>query len=33
VLSQLVRQGDLKTEVLEEAIAKYRLNLDVSQVL
>jgi pyruvate dehydrogenase E1 component len=33
VLSQLVRQGELKAEVLEEAIAKYRLNLDVSQVL
>ncbi len=33
VLSQLVRQGDLKAEVLDEAIAKYRLNLDVSQVL
>jgi pyruvate dehydrogenase E1 component len=33
VLSQLVRQGELKTEVLDEAIAKYRLNLDVSQVL
>jgi pyruvate dehydrogenase E1 component len=33
VLSHLVRQGELKTEVLDEAIAKYRLNLDVSQLL
>ncbi len=33
VLSQLVRQGELKAEVLDEAIAKYRLNLDVSQAL
>jgi pyruvate dehydrogenase E1 component len=33
VLRQLVRQGDLKPEVLDEAIAKYRLNLDVSQMM
>jgi pyruvate dehydrogenase E1 component len=32
VLSQLVRQGDLKPEILDEAITKYRLNLDVSQL-
>jgi pyruvate dehydrogenase complex dehydrogenase (E1) component len=31
-LCQLVRQGDLKHEVLDEAIAKYRLNLDVSEL-
>jgi len=33
VLGQLVCQGDLKPEVLAEAIAKYRLDLDVSEVL
>jgi len=33
VLGQLIRQGDLKPEVLTEAIAKYRLDLDVSQAL
>ncbi|MGI9008572.1 MAG: transketolase-like TK C-terminal-containing protein [Streptosporangiaceae bacterium] len=33
VLSQLVRQGDLKPEVLTEAIAKYRLDVDVSLAL
>jgi pyruvate dehydrogenase E1 component len=33
VLGQLVRQGDLKPEVLAEAIAKYRLDLDVSDAL
>jgi pyruvate dehydrogenase E1 component len=33
VLSQLVRAGELKPEVLDEAIAKYRLDMDVSQVL
>ncbi|HWF80584.1 MAG TPA: pyruvate dehydrogenase (acetyl-transferring), homodimeric type [Streptosporangiaceae bacterium] len=33
VLWQLVRQGELKHEVLDEAIAKYRLNLDVSQIM
>jgi pyruvate dehydrogenase E1 component len=32
VLSQLVRRGDLKPEVLEEAIAKYQLNVDVSEL-
>jgi pyruvate dehydrogenase E1 component len=32
VLSQLVRQGDLKPEVLDEAITKYRLNVDVSEL-
>jgi pyruvate dehydrogenase E1 component len=32
-LWQLVRQGELKPEVLDEAIAKYRLNLDVSQLM
>jgi pyruvate dehydrogenase E1 component len=33
VLGQLVRQGDRKPEVLTEAIAKYRLDLDVSEAL
>jgi pyruvate dehydrogenase E1 component len=33
VLGQLVRQGDLKPEVLTEAIAKYRLDVDVSLAL
>jgi pyruvate dehydrogenase E1 component len=33
VLSQLVRQGDLKPEVLEEAITKYRLDVSVSEAL
>ncbi|HEX9063578.1 MAG TPA: pyruvate dehydrogenase (acetyl-transferring), homodimeric type, partial [Streptosporangiaceae bacterium] len=33
VLGQLVRQGELKPEVLTEAIAKYRLDLDVSVAL
>jgi pyruvate dehydrogenase E1 component len=33
VLSQLVRQGDLKPEILTEAITKYRLDLDVSSAL
>jgi pyruvate dehydrogenase E1 component len=33
VLWQLVRQGELKHEVLAEAIAKYQLNLDVSQMM
>ena len=33
VLWQLVRQGELKPEVLDEAIAKYQLNLDVSQLM
>jgi pyruvate dehydrogenase E1 component len=33
VLAQLVRQGDLKHEVLTEAITKYRLDLDVSSAL
>ncbi len=32
VLSQLVRQGELKPEVLEEAIVKYQLNVDVSEL-
>ena len=32
-LWQLARQGELKPEVLDEAIAKYRLNLDVSQMM
>ncbi len=30
VLGQLARQGDLKPEVLTEAIARYRLDRDVS---
>jgi pyruvate dehydrogenase E1 component len=33
VLSQLVRRGDLKHEVLSKAITKYRLDLDVSEAL
>jgi pyruvate dehydrogenase E1 component len=33
VLAQLVRQGDIKPEVLTEAIAKYRLNVEVSEAL
>ncbi len=32
VLSQLVRHGELKPEVLEEAIAKYQLNVHVSEL-
>jgi len=32
-LGQLVRQGDLKPEVLEEAITKYRLDVSVSEAL
>jgi pyruvate dehydrogenase E1 component len=32
VLWQLVRSGELKPEVLDEAIAKYRLDLEVSQL-
>ena len=31
VLAQLVRQGDVKPEVLTEAIGKYRLNVEVSE--
>jgi pyruvate dehydrogenase E1 component len=33
VLSQLVRQGEVKPEVLGQAISKYRLDLDVSDAL
>jgi pyruvate dehydrogenase E1 component len=33
VLGQLARQGDLKPEVLTEAIARYRLDRDVSEAL
>ncbi len=33
VLSELVHAGELKPEVLDEAIAKYRLNLKVSEAL
>jgi pyruvate dehydrogenase E1 component len=33
VLGQLVRQGDLKPDVLTEAITKYRLDIDVSSAL
>jgi pyruvate dehydrogenase E1 component len=33
VLSQLVRHGDMKPEVLSEAITKYRLDLKVSEAL
>ena len=33
VLGQLVRLGDLKPDVLTEAITKYRLDLDVSSAL
>jgi len=33
VLSELVHAGELKPEVLDEAIAKYQLNLEVSQAL
>src|ERR1022692_3073802 len=33
VLGQLVQRGELKQEVLAEAIAKYRLDLDVSDAL
>jgi pyruvate dehydrogenase E1 component len=33
VLTQLARQGDVKPEVLSQAIAKYRLDLDVSDAL
>ena len=33
VLGQLVRQGDLKPEILTEAIRTYRLDLEVSQAL
>jgi pyruvate dehydrogenase complex dehydrogenase (E1) component len=33
VLSQLVRRGEAKPEVLEQAIRKYRLDLTVSEAL
>jgi hypothetical protein len=33
VLSQLVKAGELKPEVLGQAISKYRLDLDVSDAL
>jgi len=33
VLGELVRQGDLKPEVLTEAISRYRLDVDVSEAL
>jgi pyruvate dehydrogenase E1 component len=33
VLSELVHAGELKPEVLDEAIVKYQLNLEVSQAL
>ncbi len=33
VLSQLARQGDLKSEVVAEAIGRYRLDLTVSEAL
>jgi pyruvate dehydrogenase E1 component len=33
VLSELAHSGELKPEVLDEAIAKYQLNLEVSQAL
>ncbi len=33
VLSELVHAGELKPEVLDEAIAKYQLNLEVSEAL
>jgi pyruvate dehydrogenase E1 component len=33
VLSELAHSGELKPEVLDEAIAKYKLNLEVSQAL
>jgi pyruvate dehydrogenase E1 component len=33
VLSQLARQGEVKPEVLSQAIGKYRLDLDVSDAL
>jgi pyruvate dehydrogenase E1 component len=33
VLSQLARQGEVKPEVLSQAIARYRLDLDVSDAL
>jgi pyruvate dehydrogenase E1 component len=33
VLTQLVKAGELKPEVLGQAISKYRLDLDVSDAL
>jgi pyruvate dehydrogenase E1 component len=33
VLTQLARLGEVKPEVLAQAIAKYRLDLDVSDAL
>jgi len=33
VLTQLVKAGELKAEVLGQAISKYRLDLDVSDAL
>jgi pyruvate dehydrogenase E1 component len=33
VLTQLVRSGEVKPETLSQAIAKYHLDLDVSDVL
>ncbi len=33
VLSQLARQGEVKPEVLGQAISKYRLDLDLSDAL
>jgi pyruvate dehydrogenase E1 component len=32
VLSQLARTGEVKPEVLSQAIAKYRLDVDVSEL-
>ena len=32
VLSQLARVGEVKPEVLGQAIAKYRLDVDVSEL-
>ena len=32
VLSQLARAGEVKPEVLGQAIAKYRLDVDVSEL-
>ena len=33
VLGQLARQGEVKPEVLSQAIARYRLDLDVSDAI
>jgi len=33
VLAQLARMGEVKPEVVGQAIAKYRLDLDVSEAL